>query len=123
VVEVKLTDGTTTVTVNVTAMKVRQARRKEMITAPGGIEPIYLDMGREPVRVDFEAIASASDGRQLIQWCSQGTTLKVTDAPAMFPTYIGEWVLESADIEGLKGNQASVKARCILVEKTELTFV
>jgi len=119
----QLTDGVTSVTVNVTAMQIRETRRKEMVTAPGGVEPIYIDMGREPIRVDFEAIANAEDGKQLVSWCKQGTLLQVNNPPPMFPSEISYWVLESANSEGLKGNPSKVKVRCILIEKTEYTYL
>ncbi|RLA79091.1 MAG: hypothetical protein DRG33_04575 [Deltaproteobacteria bacterium] len=112
----------TCVEVQETAMKVRLERKKELVTTPGG-EPIYVDMGRQPIRVDVEGIISAEAGRQLVTWCQNAVEVTVQDAPSMFPTQVSSWVLEVADIEGIKGSPGYSNAKLILVEVTSYTYI
>ena len=118
----KICYGSTCVTIQETAMKVRLERKKELVTTPGG-EPIYVDMGRQPIRVDIEGIVSAEDGKQLVTWCQNAVEVTVQDAPSMFPTQISSWVLEVADVEGLKASPGYSNAKITLVEVTSYTYL
>ena len=103
-----------------TAMKLRVERKKEMVAVPGQ-EPIYVDLGRLPYRIELEAIVDRDAAKKLVVWCQDAAVVKLVDPPMELPD-VEDWLIESADAEGLKGGTA-LRIRLTIVEVTENTNV
>ena len=112
----------TCVTVTVTAMRVHFERAKEVATTPGG-DPIFVDKGRQPIRVDLEGWTTEDESRTLLQWASYGEEVTVSDTPDMFPSNVSTWLMNSVQNEGQPGVVGKVKTKILMEEVTSLTFV